>query len=72
MGLANNRLLWWGILSEVLVIVLIVFVPAAQDVIGTAPFPAVGWVWLLLGVPLLPLADELRKALLRRRERARP
>jgi calcium-translocating P-type ATPase len=72
LGLGNNRLLWWGILSEVLVIVLIVFVPAAQDVIGTAPFPAVGWVWLLLGVPLLPLADELRKALLRRRERARP
>ncbi|HSJ83712.1 MAG TPA: cation-transporting P-type ATPase [Acidimicrobiia bacterium] len=72
MGLGNNRLLWWGILSEVLVIILIVFVPTFQDVIGTAPFPAVGWVWLLLGVPLLPIADEFRKALLRRRERARP
>jgi calcium-translocating P-type ATPase len=72
MGLGNNRLLWWGILSEVLVIVLIVFVPAVQDVIGTAPFPAVGWAWLLLGVPLLPIADELRKFRLRRRERARP
>jgi calcium-translocating P-type ATPase len=71
MGLGNNRLLWWGILSEVLVIILIVFVPAVQDVIGTAPFPAVGWAWLLLGVPLLPIADELRKALVRRRERAR-
>jgi len=72
MGLGNNRLLWWGILSEVLVIILIVFVPTFQDVIGTAPFPAVGWVWLLLGVPLLPIADELRKALLRRREKPRP
>ena len=70
-GLGHNRLLWWGILSEVLVIVLIVFVPILQDVIGAAPFPAVGWAWLLLGVPMLPIADEVRKAAVQRRERAR-
>ena len=70
-GLGHNRLLWWGILSEVLVIALIVFVPVLQDVIGTAPFPAVGWAWLLLGVPLLPIADEVRKTVLRWRERTK-
>jgi magnesium-transporting ATPase (P-type) len=66
-GFGHNRLLWWGILSELLVIALIVFVPILQDVIGTAPFPVVGWAWLLIGVPLLPIADEVRKAISRRR-----
>ncbi|MFZ0015245.1 MAG: cation-transporting P-type ATPase [Acidimicrobiia bacterium] len=66
-GLGGNRLLWWGILSELIVIVLIVYVPVLQDVIGTAPFPAVGWAWLLLGIPLLPIADEIRKLIARSR-----
>jgi magnesium-transporting ATPase (P-type) len=70
-GFGHNRLLWWGILSELLVIALIVFVPMLQDVIGTAPFPGVGWAWLLLGIPVLPIADEVRKAISRRRAGAR-
>jgi magnesium-transporting ATPase (P-type) len=70
-GLGGNRLLWWGILSEVVVILLIVYLPPLQRVIGTAPFPPIGWAWLLLGVPLLPLADEIRKALTAHRGRAR-
>jgi hypothetical protein len=40
-------------------------------VIGTAPFPGVGWAWLLLGIPVLPIADEVRKAISRRRAGAR-
>lgn len=68
-GLGGNQLLWWGIASEVVVILAIVYLPALQRVIGTAPFPAVGWAWVLLGVPLLPVADEVRKALHRRRGR---
>jgi calcium-translocating P-type ATPase len=70
-GFGHNRLLWWGILSELLVIALIVFVPMLQDVIGTAPFPGVGWAWLLLGIPVLPIADEVRKAISRRGAGAR-
>jgi hypothetical protein len=55
----------------VVVILLIVYLPPLQRVIGTAPFPPIGWAWLLLGVPLLPLADEIRKALTAHRGRAR-
>ena len=66
-GLGGNRLLWWGILSEVIVIALIVYVPFLQELIGTAPFPPEGWFWLLLGVPLLPFVDEIRKFLRRSR-----
>ncbi len=68
-GLSGNRLLWWGILTEIVVIVLIIYVPPLQSIIGTAPFSAIGWLWLLLGIPLLPLADEGRKAVERRRRK---
>ncbi|MGB8362133.1 MAG: cation-transporting P-type ATPase [Acidimicrobiia bacterium] len=71
MGLGGNRLLWWGILTEVGVLAAIVYVPFMQDLIGTAPFPPEGWLWLLLGIPLLPMADEVRKVVLRWREGGR-
>jgi P-type Ca2+ transporter type 2C len=70
-GVGGNRLLWWGVLSELVVIGLFVYLPPLQAVIGTAPFPVSGWAWLLLGVPLLPLADEARKAVLQRAGRRR-
>lgn len=60
-GLLGNRLLWWGIASELVVIIVIVYVPFMNDIIGTAPFPPVTWLLLLVGVPLLPLVDEVRR-----------
>jgi magnesium-transporting ATPase (P-type) len=68
-GLGGNRMLWWGIASELVLIGLIVYTPVLNQIIGTAPFPAAGWLWLLLGIPVVPLADELRKSLSRRRAR---
>jgi Ca2+-transporting ATPase len=68
MGLGGNPLLWWGILSELVVIAVIIYVPFFQDLIGTAPFPPEGWLWLLIGIPLLPLVDEVRKFTVRARE----
>jgi magnesium-transporting ATPase (P-type) len=67
-GFGGNPLLWWGIASEIVVILLIVYAPPLQAVIGTAVFPATGWLWLLLGIPLLPITDELRKRLARRHD----
>lgn len=66
-GLGGNRLLWWGVLSEVLLIVAIVYVPALNRLVGTGPFEASTWLWLTVGIPLLPMADEIRKYLVRRR-----
>ncbi len=65
-GLAENRLVVWGIVSEILVVIAIVYVPWLGGVIGTAPFPAVGWLWLLPGLPLLMVVDAVRARIVRR------
>ena len=64
-GLGGNPLIWIGILFEIAVLALVLYVPALQRVFGTSPLPA-GSFWLLLAmIPALPLVDEIRKALLR-------
>jgi len=67
--LLSNRLILVGIATELLLIALIVYVPFFQQFFGTAAFPLKYWLFLFAWVPALPLVDELRKALLRRRER---
>jgi len=71
-GLFSNRLLWVGIISELLIIFLIVYAPPLQNIIGTQSFSAANWLFLFAWAPLLLIADECRKFLLRcweRRER---
>jgi Ca2+-transporting ATPase len=70
-GWFTNRLIWMGIASELVIIVGIVYAPFLQDVIGTAALPAVSWLWLVPLIPLLLIADETRKALIRRHDRPR-
>jgi Ca2+-transporting ATPase len=67
--LFNNRLLWVGIATELILIASIVYVPALQGIMGTAAFPLEYWLFLFAWTPILLLADELRKALVRWRER---
>jgi magnesium-transporting ATPase (P-type) len=69
MGWFSNRMIWIGIASELLLISLIVYVPFFQQVFGTAAFPLGNWLFLFAWTPSLLLADELRKALVRRKER---
>ena len=67
----GNRMIWIGIISELLIVSLIIYLPFFQQFFGTASFPLVYWVFLFAWAPLLLLADESRKALLRRREKER-
>jgi hypothetical protein len=60
-------LVWIGVLTELVFIAVIVYVPIAQAIVGTAPFPAWLWVVLLACAPVLLVVDEVRKAVLRRR-----
>jgi magnesium-transporting ATPase (P-type) len=69
MGWFTNRMIWIGIASELVLISLIVYVPFFQEVFGTAAFPLQNWLFLFAWTPSLLLADELRKAHVRRRDR---
>ncbi len=71
LGLFRNRMIWIGIGSELLIVSMIIYVPALQQLFWTASFPLVYWVFLFAWTPLLLLADESRKALLRRRDMER-
>jgi potassium/sodium efflux P-type ATPase len=67
--LIGNRLIWVGIAVEVIVILLLVYWPVANGVFGTAPFHPGYWAFLVVWIPALLVADELRKAVVRRQER---
>jgi magnesium-transporting ATPase (P-type) len=67
----SNPLIWVGIASELVLIGMIIYIPFFQQVIGTAAFPPINWLFLFAWTPSLLLADELRKALVRRRMRQR-
>jgi len=66
-GLFSNRLVWAGIVTELVIIALIVYLPFFQNIFGTAAFAGQNWLFLLAWMPALLLADELRKWIVRRR-----
>jgi P-type Ca2+ transporter type 2C len=59
--LFKNRLLWLGIGSELVLIFLIVYSPFMHTFIGTNSFPLSYWFLLSSFIPLLLVADEIRK-----------
>ncbi len=68
-GFFSNRFIWVGIATELVVISVIVYVPVFQQIFGTATFPPEYWLFLLAWAPVLLVAEELRKGILRWKER---
>ncbi len=70
-GVFSNRYLLLGIAAELLIAAIIVYVPAVQSLLNTAP-PPPRFLLLLLPCPLIVWgADELRRMLQARQQRAR-
>jgi P-type Ca2+ transporter type 2C len=65
----RNRLVWIGMATELALLALLLYVPVLQRVFDTAPFPPQNWLLLFTLTPLLLIAEEGRKALVRRRAR---
>ena len=63
----NNRLLWIGIGVEGVTLLVLIYVPFLRNVFTTAPLTRWQWLLLLACPPLLLGAEELRKAVFRRR-----
>jgi magnesium-transporting ATPase (P-type) len=68
-GLFTNRLVLAGIASELAILGLLIYTPLLQDVFHTAPIGIREWAFVFAWTPIIFLADEARKALLRRRAR---
>ncbi len=57
----RNPLVWIGILSELIVVLIIVYLPFMQKFIGTGPFQLKYWLFLFAWIPVLPIVDGIRK-----------
>ena len=66
-GSAGNRMLLAGIAVEVAVVALLAYTPGLQRVFHTSGLSGYEWLFLLIWPPLVLGAEELRKAVVRRR-----
>lgn len=65
-GYRKNRLIWYGIIFELLLLLLIDYTPWGNALFGTAPLGAEVWLFIIAFMPAMLLAEELRKAVVRR------
>jgi Ca2+-transporting ATPase len=68
-GFWGNRLLLAGFAAELALIAAMIYVPPLRAVFEEGPLPLKYWVFLMLYPPVMFLAEEGRKAFVRRRER---
>jgi magnesium-transporting ATPase (P-type) len=64
-GLFSNRLIWVGIITELTLVMLVIYVPFLQRLFATAAFSLQHWLFLFACTPLLLVADEAWKAFAR-------
>jgi len=65
-GFFTNRLVLWGIASELTIISLLIYTPFLQRIFGLAPLGIKEWGFLFAFTPVLLLMEELRKLVLRK------
>lgn len=65
----SNPWLWGGVATELGLLGLLLYTPWLQGLFDTAPLPPVYWLVLGACTPVLLVADEARKALVRWRQR---
>ena len=68
-GVFSNRLLLWGIVFELVFAAALIYVPFLQDIFGTESLGVDELLLLALFPPLVWGSDELRRWIVRRRER---
>ena len=66
LGIFTNPLILWGIVTELTILVLIVYTPSGNAIFGTSPLPV--WIFgpLALGALVLLFAEEIRKIIVNR------
>ncbi|HIH61904.1 MAG TPA: cation-transporting P-type ATPase, partial [Methanobacteriales archaeon] len=64
-GLFKNRWIIWGILFELIILSSIIYVPQLQPIFGTTPLGFKEWAYLISFIPIVFMADEIRKLVFR-------
>jgi magnesium-transporting ATPase (P-type) len=67
--LGSNPWVWAGIATELMLLGFLLYTPFLQRIFDMAPFPLWNWLFLFAWTPILLIADEGRKALVRHRDR---
>ncbi|MDO8292609.1 MAG: cation-transporting P-type ATPase [Gallionella sp.] len=62
----RNRLIWYGIVFELSLLLLINYTPWGNALFGTAPIGAEAWLYIIAFMPAMLLIEELRKWVVRR------
>jgi Ca2+-transporting ATPase len=65
-GFFSNKLRLWGIAGELLGLAALMYVPFLQRAFSTAPISWQNWLIMALFAPVLLIADEIRKFILRK------
>ncbi len=65
-GIFKNRWIPMGILFEVIIVLAIVYIPYLQSIFNTTALGINEWLYVLTFTPIMFIADELRKYILRR------
>jgi potassium/sodium efflux P-type ATPase len=63
LGFFSNRLIWFGIATEWLLILSIIYLSPLQSIFSTTALQPIQWLALLVCPPIVLMADELRKRL---------
>jgi Ca2+-transporting ATPase len=70
-GFFKNKLLFWGILGEILIIIGLIYIPGLNAVFNHYPLDLKYWLMLIAFIPSVLIFEELRKLILRRMHRSR-
>jgi magnesium-transporting ATPase (P-type) len=68
-GFLTNRLVLLGIAVELTLLAILIYTPFLQPIFNTASIGPTDWIYLFAWTPVIFLLDELRKLILRWRER---
>jgi Ca2+-transporting ATPase len=69
-GFSANRLILFGILSEIILIMVIVYFEPMQKIFNTSSLSLVDWIVLSSFIPIIFFAEEFRKFVIRYRDRS--
>ena len=64
-GFTTNRFYLWGILTEIVLVLIFFYVPPLSNFFGFEPVSGWSWLFALACVPACLVADEIRKAIMR-------